>query len=155
MTLLANKPNNNRKNGIMENTRRQVEVTVEWCEKNYGALCDSEELGVIVATGKTLDECLQKFRDAIEFHIEGMVEYGYAPQWAVEGQYDIKFNYDTSALLRKASQYTTMAAVSRVSGINQKLLEHYASSRKRPRKAQQDKIKEALHRIGEEILAFS
>ena len=109
----------------------------------------------MLATGVTLEDFKHDFEEALDFHIEGMVEYGDAPEWAKEGLYEIVYEMKTSAILRQAAQYTTMAAVSRMSGISQKLLEHYASSRKRPREKQQEKIREALHKIGTEILAFS
>lgn len=134
---------------------KTINVIVEWSDKNFCGGYGDKELGAVLATGATLEDFKSDFEEALDFHIEGMVEYGDAPEWAKEGSYEIVYKMEVSAVLRQAVQYTTMAAVSRVSGINQKLLEHYASSRKRPRQAQRDKIKEALHRIGEEILAFS
>ena len=51
--------------------------------------------------------------------------------------------------------YTTMVAISRASGINQKQLSHYASGHKHPRPMQVERIKAGLHRIGSQLLALS
>lgn len=134
---------------------KTINVIVEWSDKNFCGGYGDKELGAVLATGATLEDFKRDFEEALDFHIEGMVEHGDAPEWAKEGSYEIVYQMEVSAVLRQAVQYTTMAAVSRVSGINQKLLEHYASSRKHPRQKQQDKIREALHKIGNEILAFS
>lgn len=134
----------------------KITIQVVWCERNYSGSFVSEDFGVVVATGSTLEEFKSDFEEAMAFHIEGMVEDGdVVPQWAAEGQYEIIYELHISAILREASKYTTMAAISRVSGINNKLLEHYAACRKQPRAKQQEKIMEALHTIGKELLALT
>lgn len=134
---------------------KTINVIVEWSDKNFCGGYGDKELGVVLATGATLEDFKHDFEEALDFHLEGMTEHGDAPEWAKEGSFEIVYEMEFSAVLRQAAQYTTMAAVSRVSGINQKLLEHYASSRKRPRQKQQEKIRQALRKIGTEILAFS
>ena len=47
------------------------------------------------------------------------------------------------------------SALSRLTGINQKQLGHYACGRSRPRQAQKIKIISALHRLGNELRAIS
>lgn len=135
---------------------KNITIQVYWCERNYSGSFASEDFGVVVATGSTLEEFKSDFEEAMAFHIEGMVEDGDAvPQWAAEGRYEITYELHISAILRQACKYTTMAAISRESGINQKLLEHYAAYRKQPRAKQQTKIMEAIRSIGNELLALS
>ena len=47
------------------------------------------------------------------------------------------------------------AALERLTGINQKQLSHYACGRSKPRPAQAQKIVNALHTLGRDLLAIS
>jgi predicted RNase H-like HicB family nuclease len=52
----------------------QYAVVIEKAENNYSAYVP--DLPGCVATGETLDEVKQMIGEAIEFHIEGMLEDG-------------------------------------------------------------------------------
>lgn len=52
----------------------QYVVVIEKAENNYSAYVP--DLPGCVATGETLDEVKQMIAEAIEFHIEGMLEDG-------------------------------------------------------------------------------
>lgn len=131
-----------------------INVEIRWCDKNYSCAWGDKDVGAVLSTGRTLEELKKDFEQALAFHVEGMVEDGEAPEWAVDNSYKIVYTLHISAVLRQAEQYTTMATVSRMSGINASLLRHYASSIKEPRKNQRDKIIDALHTIGNEMLAL-
>lgn len=75
------------------------------------------------------------------------------PEWLSSGDYKIEYTLSASALLRQAESFTTLAAISRATGINQKLLSHYANALKIPRPAQRQRIIDGLHSIGTQILA--
>ena len=60
---------------------------------------------------------------------------------------------ETSAFLRKCERYTSLAAIARASGINQQLLNHYASGLKIPRPSQRKRIVDGIHKIGEEFIS--
>jgi hypothetical protein len=47
----------------------------------------------------------------------------------------------------------TNAALERITGINQKQIQHYASGLKKPRPAQVKKIESALHNLGAELMS--
>jgi predicted RNase H-like HicB family nuclease len=49
-------------------------VIIEKGEKNYSAY--SPDVEGCAATGKTVEETLETMRNALEFHIEGMLEDG-------------------------------------------------------------------------------
>lgn len=49
-------------------------IVIEKAENNYSAYVP--DLPGCIATGKTLEETEQQMREAIEFHIEGMLEDG-------------------------------------------------------------------------------
>jgi hypothetical protein len=51
------------------------------------------------------------------------------------------------------SPYASIAAISRVSGINQHQLSHYANGIKKPRPEQRRRIVKGLHKMGRELIA--
>jgi len=132
-----------------------IKVEIYWTDKNYCCAWALEDFGAIICTSKTLDGLKADFCESLKTQIKEMVADGeYVPQWLVDGKYDIEFTLAVSALLRQAEQYTTMAAISRATGINQKLLSNYASSVKIPRATQRQRIVEGLHSIGRQFMAM-
>lgn len=132
----------------------KIHVKVEWCEKNYGAVTECEVLnGVVAVTSKTYDGLMADLAEAVRFHVEGCLEDGDTlPEWLVKGDYEFDVELGISALLRRCEQFTSMAAISRASGISQQQLSHYANGLKNPRPAQRQRIVEGIHRIGEKML---
>lgn len=132
-----------------------IKVDVTWTDDNFGCVWSDDKAGTVVVTAKTLDKLKAEFAESLRLHIEGCLEDGdKLPEYLVNGDYEIEYVLDTAALLRDAEEYTTMAALSRASGINQKLLSHYANGIKHPRPNQVKKIKAGLHSIGSQLLAL-
>lgn len=133
---------------------KRLKIEISWSEKNYCCGWGYEGIGAILCTNKTIEGIKQDFEESLRFHIEAMVEDGESvPEWLANGHYKIEYSLSVSALLRQAERFTTMAAISRVTGINQKQLSHYASALKIPRPAQRERIINGLHEIGREFLA--
>lgn len=131
-----------------------IKVEIYWSEKNYCCGWGYEGIGAILCTNKSLDGLKEEFAETLRFHVDAMIEDGeQVPEWLAADDYVIDFTLAVSALLRQAERFTTMAAISRVTGINQKLLSNYASSIKVPRQAQRDRIVAGLHEIGQQFLA--
>ena len=102
---------------------QKINAEIHWSEKNYCCGWGAEGIGTIMCTDKTLDGVKKAFKESLEFHIEGMVADGdNVPQWLIDKEYEINYILDVSALLRSIEPYTTMAAISRATGINQKQL---------------------------------
>ena len=49
--------------------------------------------------------------------------------------------------------YASLAALSRATGINQRLLSHYANGLRHPRPGQRQRIVDGVHSIGRELLS--
>jgi hypothetical protein len=132
----------------------KIKVNVEWTENNFAAVAFGNNInGSIVVTNKDLDQLKEDFIEALEFHIEGSVKDGdKLPNWVVNKQYELEFVLETSALLRDAEKYTSLAAISRASGLNQKQLSHYANGRIKPREDQRKRIITGLHKIGNKFI---
>lgn len=132
----------------------RIIVNVSWCEKNFGASLSENVPGAVVITAKTYDELVDEVRSTLEFHIKGMVADGDdIPDWLRNGDYELEYHLDAAALLQMCSPYASIAAISRVSGINRHQLSHYANGLKKPRPAQRKRIVEGLHKIGRELIA--
>jgi predicted RNase H-like HicB family nuclease len=71
----------------------------------------------------------------------------------LKGEYSVVYHYDTQSFLKHYNSIFTNVALERITGINQKLLHHYSSGLKKPRPAQRKKIENALHKLGEELMA--
>jgi predicted RNase H-like HicB family nuclease len=132
-----------------------IKVEIYWEDKNYSCGWATPDFGCILSTGKTIDELKEDFESALKWHIESMREDDEEiPQWAITGEYTIEYSLAVSALLREAEQYTTMAAISRATGISQKLLSQYANSVKKPRPAQRLRILNGLRDMARRFVAL-
>jgi hypothetical protein len=91
--------------------------------------------------------------EAIQFHVESSLEHNDPIPEVFKGEYDIEFKLLTEALLNAYSNIFTKAALSRVTGINERQLWHYAAGVKKPRKKQTKRIEEGLHQLGKQLLS--
>ena len=133
----------------------KVVVNVSWCNRNFGASLGENVPGAVVVTAKTYGELVDEVREALRFHIDGMIADGdQLPQWLVNGEYELEYHLDAAALLQVCTPYASIAAISRASGINQHQLSHYANGIKKPRPEQRKRIVDGIHRIGRELMAI-
>ena len=132
----------------------KIRVNVQWCDKNFGATLGDNVPGAVVLTAKTYEELLREVPETLRLHVEGMVEDGdEVPQWLRDGDYEFEYNLlDVPTLLHTYVPFVTLAAISRATGINQRLLSHYTNGIKRPRPQQRQRIVEGIHKIGRELL---
>lgn len=129
---------------------KKVTVTVELADNNYAAYI--EKLPGCIATGETFDELKDNICEAVEFHLDGMREDGDVIPSVFTGEYELVYHFDTQNLLQHYNGIFTKAALERLTGINQRQLQHYASGISKPRKEQSKKIEQALHNLGRELL---
>ena len=119
-------------------------------DNNYSAYM--EVLPGCVTTGKSMDELKANMQEAIDGHIEVLREFGDEIPEVFEGEYRLVFRFDAENLLTYYKGIFTNSALERLTGINQRQLQRYASGKSRPMKPQQMKIQKALHRLGGELL---
>lgn len=132
----------------------QIKVFIEWCDHNFGATFSDNVPGAVVLTAKTYDVLMKEIPETLQFHVEGMVADGdEVPEWLRNGEYEFDYELDTAALIRSCEQYASLAAISRASGVNERLLSHYANGIKKPRPQQRKRIVEGLHEIGRKLIA--
>lgn len=71
----------------------------------------------------------------------------------LKGDFEIVYKYDVQSILNHYSSIFSKPALEKLTGINQKLLHHYATGLKIPREPQRKKIENALHNLGSELLS--
>lgn len=132
----------------------KINVEISWEDKNYCCGWGFDGFGAVLCSDKNIDELKKNFEYSVAQQVADMVSDGEdIPQWLADGDYEFVYTLAVSALLRQAEQFTTMAVISRFTGINQKLLSHYANAHKIPRQAQRERIVNGLHAIGEKFMA--
>ena len=126
----------------------KIKVIIDW-EDNYGAA--SDEIAGCVATHKTFEGVKEAYASTLAFHIEGM--HPHEIPHKLQGEYELEFELTAQALLHHFDGILTRAAISRVTGINERQLGHYMTRHRIPRLAQRSRIIDGLHRIGKELTA--
>lgn len=126
-------------------------VLISHTGNNYNAYLPS--LPGCVSTATTLEDMKKNIAEAVDFHIEGSLADGdYIPE-SFLGDFELEFKLEISAFLFEIKDIIPYSRVSRLTGINRKQLQHYASGLKQPRPAQVKKIEDALHSLGEKLIA--
>ena len=134
----------------------QLNVYVSWSGKSYCACIQWDEInGIVAIASKTLSGLKKDVQDSIEFHIEGCLKDGdNLPEWVASGQYELNYILEASALLHSLDGIITRSAISRVTGINPKVIGHYASGYRNPRPKQKEKIINGIQAISRELASY-
>jgi len=125
-----------------------IKVVIEKTKDLYSAY--ALNAAGIYAGGETVEEVKQSVLDAIVL----LKKYNtdeHIPE-ILKGEYQIEYQVDVQSFLNYYNQVFTNVALERITGINQKLLHHYATGLKKPREQQRKKIENALHKLGSELL---
>lgn len=127
---------------------QKIKVQIGWLD-NYGA--GSNEVPGCVATHKTLDGVKNAYAESLEWHLEAMRADGDEIPNELQGEYELEFELNTQAVLHYFNGILTRSALARVTGINERLLGHYASGYRNPRPAQRQRIIDGIRKIGDEF----
>ena len=111
--------------------------------------------GWILGTSGSFDLFKKELQESIDIFVEWAKEDGDEYPEILDGEYSFEYKFDVESLLCCYNGILSRSALSRLTGINEKQLGHYARGRSRPRQAQKVKIIEGLHRLGNELLAVS
>ena len=128
----------------------KIKVTVELADNNYAAYIDV--LTGCVATGSTFEELQQNMKEAVEFHLETSREFRDVLPKEFDGEYELVYKFDAESLLLHYKGIFTNSAFERITGINQRQLQRYASGKTTPLPEQRKKIVTALHSLAKELL---
>jgi predicted RNase H-like HicB family nuclease len=129
----------------------KIIVEVSYTGKNYSAHIPI--LPGCVTTGSSLVEIRKNIEEIVPFHIEGMQEDNDEYPSVFNGKYEFIYKLSTETLINEFSGIFTKAALSRVTGINERQLWHYAAGVRHPRQVQRKRIVDGLHSLGKELLS--
>ena len=129
---------------------QKIKVFIDW-DENFGAVSDL--IDGCVATGKTFEQVQENYKSALSFHLEGL-EKDEIPQELTK-DYELQFEFTAQALLHRFDKILTRAAISRITGINERQLGHYVSGYRNPKSEQRKKIVDGFHQLGREFLSVS
>ena len=125
---------------------KQIKVIIERSKDAFWAYAENVE--GISGSGDTVQAAKQSVMESIEIQ----KELGNFPP-ALHAGYEVVYKFDAESLLKYYKGIFTHAAFERITGINQKQLQHYASGIRKPRLTQKKKIENALHKLGNELLS--
>jgi predicted RNase H-like HicB family nuclease len=126
-----------------------IRVIIEKTKDMYSSYADN--VPGIYGGGDTVEEAKKSILDAIRL-LKEHNDKKHVPL-ILKGKYTIIYKYDTESFLKHYKGIFTNSALERITGINQKQFQHYATGLKKPRPAQAKKIQVALHKLGSELLA--
>ena len=134
----------------------KIRIDIQWCDKNFGASFGENVPGALAITADTFESLQKAIEETLRFHVDGMIEDGdNVPQWLLDGDYVFEYKYlDIATLLKVCESYSSLTAISRASGINQRQLSHYVNGVKKPRPNQRQRIIDGIHKIGKELIAI-
>lgn len=127
---------------------KEIKIIIEKSSDSYGAY--SENVQGIYGAGDTPEECKQSILDAIE--TVKTFDDKEVPN-ILKDDYYITYKFDTVSLLGYYKGIFTNAALERMTGINRKQIQHYASGLRKPRPATRQKLETSLHKLGKELLS--
>lgn len=128
----------------------KIIARIGYAAHNYSALVELPN-EVVAVTHKTFEGVKEAIAESLEFSKEDHCESTEsAPDWVKNG-YEIEYTMEISALLQYYDSILTRSALSRITGINERQLGHYATGYRKPRERQREKIIEGFHKLGKEF----
>lgn len=131
---------------------KTVEVIVEHAGNNLSAFIEGAP---VITVGNDVKEIEKNMKEAVELYLDSCKEMNIAPVEVLQGEFTLKFKIDAATFINYYSSIFTKAALSRITGINERQLWHYAAGVHKPRKQQLEKIQKGINALTEELAAIN
>ncbi|MDO3390629.1 antitoxin HicB [Bacteroides sp. ET489] len=131
---------------------KTVEVIVEHAGNNLSAYIEGAP---VITVGNDVKEIEKNMKEAVDLYLESCKEMNIAPVEVLQGEFTLKFKIDAATFINYYSSIFTKAALSRITGINERQLWHYAAGVHKPRKQQLEKIQKGINALTEELAAIN
>jgi hypothetical protein len=131
---------------------RTVAVIVEHAGNNISAYIEGAP---VITVGNDVKEIEKNMKEAVELYLDSCNEMNIAPVEILQGEFTLKFKIDAATFINYYSSIFTKAALSRITGINERQLWHYAAGVHKPRKQQLEKIQKGINALTEELSAIN
>lgn len=130
---------------------KKVETIVR---ANKGGLwAEIPELPGCYSFGETISELHEMLREAVDLHIEGMVEDGESVPNVFKNEFEFKLKINLQEFF---DQYpVSIAGVAKKAGMNRSLLTQYSKGIKLLSEKQALRITDAINSIGRDLVAIS
>lgn len=127
---------------------RKVNAIIERAgDGNYSIYSDADDLSyLITGTGKTVEEAKRCFEEGYA----DMRRY-YAEEGKPFTEVEMVYKYDMASFLAYYSKVMSLAGLSRLTGINQQQLSHYATGRRHPSQKTVQKVQNAIHSFANDL----
>ena len=120
---------------------KTVEVIVEHAGKNLSAYIEGAP---VITVGNDMREIEENMK---ELYLEDNPN----PCELLSGELELKFKIDAATFINYYSNIFTKAALSRITGINERQLWHYAAGVHKPRRQQLEKIQRGIQALTKEL----
>lgn len=127
---------------------KKVVVIVEYSEKNLSAYINEAP---IITVGTDLNDIENNIKEAIELYLEDNNN----PCEVLSGEFELEFKIDVATFINFYSNIFTKAALSRITGINERQLWHYAAGVHKPRRTQMEKIQRGIKHLSKELSSIT
>lgn len=131
---------------------KTVEVIVEHAGKNLSAYIEGAP---IITVGNDIKEIEKNMKEAVDLYLESCKDLNVYRVEILEGEFELKFKIDAATFINYYSSVFTKAALSRITGINERQLWHYAAGVHKPRKKQLEKIQKGIQSLTKELSAIN
>lgn len=131
---------------------KSVEAIVENTGNNLSAYIEGAP---VITVGNDVKEIEKNMKEAVELYLDSCKEMNIAPVEVLQGEFTLKFKIDAATFINYYSSIFTKAALSRITGINERQLWHYAAGVHKPRKQQLEKIQKGINALTEELAAIN
>ena len=131
---------------------KTVEVIVEHAGNNLSAYIEGAP---VITVGNDVKEIEKNMKEAVELYLESCKDMNIVPVEVLQGEFTLKFKIDAATFINYYSSIFTKAALSRITGINERQLWHYAAGVHKPRKQQLEKIQKGINALTEELAAIN
>jgi len=131
-----------------------VDITISIAKDGF--FCAScQDCPALFGGGDTPDSAIEELKETLRLVKEDGKETAMLyPDW-LDDEYTFQVHWDVETMLRYYSGIITPTALGKLSGIHPKQLWSYMHGRSKPRKAQVDKIENAVHQLGQQLLSIS
>lgn len=132
----------------------KVVMNAAYTAKGYSCNCDLLP-GWVVAFSGDFEGFRQYVQESIDFYVDGARQDGTAYPQVFDGEYEVVFKFDIVSLLAHYKGILSFSALQKITGINQKQLNHYAAGISKPRPQQEEKIRNGLHSLAMNLLTVT
>lgn len=131
---------------------KTVEVIVEHAGKNLSAYIEGAP---IITVGNDIKDIEKNMKEAVDLYLESCNDLNIYRGEIFDGEFELKFKIDAATFINYYSSVFTKAALSRITGINERQLWHYAAGVHKPRKQQLEKIQKGIQSLTKELSAIN